>query len=63
MIKPIKTEQEYSQVTARLEKIFDAKKGTAEGDELEVLGILIEKYEDEHFPIGFPGKPLGRFSK
>ena len=54
MIKPIKTEQEYNQGMARLEKIFDAKKGSREGDELEVLGILIEKYEEEHFPIGFP---------
>ncbi len=38
----------------RLEMIFDAKKGTPQGDELEVLSILIEKYEDEHFPIGLP---------
>ena len=54
MIKLIKTEREYSQAMSRLEKIFDAKKSTPEGDELEVLGILIEKYEDEHFPVGFP---------
>src|ERR1700744_3893530 len=54
MIKPIKTEREYNQTIGRLETIFEAKKGTPEGDELEVLGILIEKYEDEHFPIGFP---------
>ncbi len=38
----------------RLELIFDSKKGSPEGDELEILGILIEKYEEEHFPIGFP---------
>jgi HTH-type transcriptional regulator/antitoxin HigA len=38
----------------RLELIFDSKKGSANGDELEILGILIEKYEDEYFPIGFP---------
>lgn len=38
----------------RLEVLFDAKKGTPEGDELEVLSILIEKYEDEHVDIGFP---------
>ncbi len=38
----------------RLEVIFDAKLGTPESDELEVLGILIEKYEDMHFPIGLP---------
>ncbi len=38
----------------RLELIFDSKKGSDNGDELEILGILLEKYEDEHFPIGFP---------
>ena len=53
-IKPIKTEQDYNQALERLEVIFDAKKGTKEGDELEVLGILIEKYEDVYFPIDLP---------
>ena len=38
----------------RLEIIFNAKNGTSEGDELEVLGILIDQYENEHFPIGLP---------
>ena len=38
----------------RLENIFDAKKGTPKGDELEILGLLIEKFEDEKFPIEFP---------
>jgi HTH-type transcriptional regulator/antitoxin HigA len=53
-IKPIKTENDYSQALERLEVIFDAKKGSSEGDELEVLGILIDQYENEHFPIGMP---------
>jgi HTH-type transcriptional regulator / antitoxin HigA len=53
-IKPIKTKKDYQQALERLEQIFDAKKNSKEGDELEVLSILIEKYEDEHFPIGFP---------
>ena len=53
-IKPIKTEQDYNQALERLELIFDAKKGTKDGDELEMLGILIEKYEDDYFPIDFP---------
>ncbi|HRP88587.1 MAG TPA: helix-turn-helix domain-containing protein [Edaphocola sp.] len=53
-LKPIKTEQDYFQALERLELIFDAKPGTKEGDELEILGILIEKYEDEHFPIELP---------
>ena len=53
-LKPIKTEKDYFQTLERLEEIFDAKPGTKEGDELEILGILLEKYENEHFPIGLP---------
>ena len=53
-IKPIKTKKDYQQALARLEIIFDAKKGTAKGDELEILGMLVDNYENEKFPIGFP---------
>ena len=53
-IKPIKSEKDYDQAMERLAFIFDAKKGSKEGDELEILSILIEKYENEHFPIGYP---------
>ena len=38
-IKPIKTEQDYNRALERLEMIFDAKKNSPKGDELEVLGI------------------------
>jgi HTH-type transcriptional regulator/antitoxin HigA len=53
-LKPIRTRKDYQQALGRLEVIFDAKKGTDEGDELEILGILIEQYENEHFPIDLP---------
>jgi HTH-type transcriptional regulator / antitoxin HigA len=53
-IRPIKTKKDYTITLKRLETIFDAKPGSKEGDELEVLGILLEKYENEHFPIDFP---------
>jgi HTH-type transcriptional regulator/antitoxin HigA len=53
-IKPIRTKKDYEQAIARLEVIFDSKKGTDKGDELEILGMLIENYENEKFPIGFP---------
>lgn len=53
-IKPITTEKDYQEALERLELIFDAKKGTEEGDELEILSILIDKYENENFPIGMP---------
>jgi len=53
-IRPIKTKKDYQAAMNRLETIFDAQPGTPEGDELEVLGILIEKYEQEHYPIAYP---------
>ena len=53
-ITPIRNEQDYQDALERLEDIFDAKKGTEEGDELEIRSILIEQYESENFPIGMP---------
>jgi HTH-type transcriptional regulator / antitoxin HigA len=53
-IKLIKTEEDYQQALARLEVIFDAPVDSPEGDEAEILSILIEKYEDEHYPVGPP---------
>ena len=53
-IKPIKNEEDYKDALARLEIIFDSNRGSENGDELEILSILIENYEKEHFPIGLP---------
>ena len=53
-IKPIKTKKDYADALKRLEVIFDAALGTQQGDELEVLGILIHNYEKDHFPIDLP---------
>jgi HTH-type transcriptional regulator/antitoxin HigA len=53
-IKPIKTEQDYQDAIKMLEAVFDAAPNTAEGDELEVLGVLIDNFEKIHFPISLP---------
>jgi HTH-type transcriptional regulator/antitoxin HigA len=53
-IKPIKTEKDYEKALKRLDVIFDARPGSKEGDEAEILSILIEKYENEHYPIEAP---------
>ncbi|NLP59531.1 type II toxin-antitoxin system HigA family antitoxin, partial [Lutibacter sp. B1] len=53
-ILPIRNEKDYQKALDRLEDIFDAKKGTEEGDALEILSILIDRYENENFPIGMP---------
>jgi HTH-type transcriptional regulator / antitoxin HigA len=53
-IQPIHTEKDYENALARIEEIFDAESGTKEGDELEILGILIDEYEKKHFSIEAP---------
>ena len=51
--KVIKTAAEYQAALARVKAIFDAKPGTAKGDELELL-LLVETYEDKTYPIDLP---------
>jgi len=53
-IKPIKTEMDYQAALNRLDKIFDAKIGTKESDEADILGLLIDDYENIHYPIEAP---------
>jgi len=53
-LKIIKTEAEYEAALARIEKIFDARPGTPKGDELELLLLLVETYEDKSYPIDPP---------
>src|SRR6266852_6819578 len=52
--KIIKTEAEYQATLARIEKIFDARSGTPKGDELELLLLLVETYEDKTYAIDPP---------
>lgn len=54
IIKPIKNRKDYEAAIARLDEIFDAKSGTKHGDELEILSILLERYENEKTQIDFP---------
>ncbi len=53
-IKPIKTDSDYQDSLNRLEKVFDAKIGTKESDEADILGLLIDEYEQKHHPIEAP---------
>jgi len=56
-IKPIKTEQDYSEAIKRIEELWGAKKESAEGDELDLLATLVEIYEMKHYPI-LPPDPV-----
>ena len=53
-IKPIKSETDYRLALKRLEEIFDAPIGTPEGDEADILGLLVDEYEKKHYPIEAP---------
>lgn len=53
-IHPIHTQADYNKALSRIEDIFDAKPGSTEGDELEILGILVDEFEKRHFPIDAP---------
>jgi len=53
-IKPIKTEKDYDKALERLDVIFDASPNSKEGDEAEILSLLIENYENQYYPIEAP---------
>lgn len=53
-LKPIKTEKDYDKALKRLEVIFDAPINSKDGDEAEILSLLIENFENEHYPIEAP---------
>ena len=53
-IKVIKTEEEYEESLALLESLMSSEPGSPEADLLEVLSIMLERYEEEHFPIDMP---------
>jgi HTH-type transcriptional regulator / antitoxin HigA len=54
-VRAIKTSQDYDRAMARIEVLWDATEGSAAADELDVVTLLIENYEDKHFPVGLPG--------
>lgn len=53
-LRPIKSEKDYRNALVRLDVIFDAPIDSKEGDEAEILSLLIENYENEHYPIQAP---------
>ena len=53
-IKPIKTETDYQAVLAEIDTLLDVPEGSPEEDRLEVLSILVEAWEDKHYPIDAP---------
>jgi len=56
-IKPIRTKADHIAALAEIERLWDAKPGTPNGDKLEVLATLADAYERQHTPI-LPPHPI-----
>jgi len=54
--KVIKNKKQYNEYLAITDALLSkkVKKNTAQGEELELLLVLIKHYEDQHFPIDHP---------
>ena len=57
--KIIKTEQEYNEACARIYSLMHSsdnpiERESAEGEELEIISMLVEKYEHEYYPTIAP---------
>ena len=53
-LRPLKTEVDYKEALAEIESVFNAGANTPEADRLDVLAMLVEAYEEEHYPIPAP---------
>lgn len=49
--RPIKNKTELKKALNRIDELWGAKRNTEKGDELDVLMLLVERYEEEHYPI------------
>lgn len=53
----LKSEKDYQESLRRIDEIFDAAPGTPEGDEAELLVLLIKDYENRFHPV-LPPDPI-----
>jgi HTH-type transcriptional regulator/antitoxin HigA len=53
-LKPIRSKKEYQMALAEVERLWGAPAKSAEAVRLDVLTMLVENYEDQHFPIADP---------
>ena len=53
-IQPITSAADYEAALERIKELMDAEPDTPEGDELEVLTLLVDAYEETQYPIDEP---------
>jgi HTH-type transcriptional regulator / antitoxin HigA len=53
-VRPIHTEHEYELALKKIESLLNADPKSKKGDELEILSVLVEAYEEQHHKIDLP---------
>lgn len=53
-LRPIRTKRGHQIALKEIEALWQAPSGSLEADRLEVLTLLVEAYEREHYPIEAP---------
>jgi HTH-type transcriptional regulator/antitoxin HigA len=53
-VTPIRTKRDYHRALKEIDGLMDARRGTPEGDRLDVLVTLVEAWETRHYPIDLP---------
>jgi HTH-type transcriptional regulator / antitoxin HigA len=53
-LRPIKTRREYQAAIKEINALWNAREGSPDADRLEILALLVEAYERQHFPIDDP---------
>ena len=56
-LKPVKNKTQLNRALKRIDELWGVKQNTEKGDELDILTLLVEKYEEEHYPIP-PSDPI-----
>ena len=55
MLRPIRNEEDYETALEEIDALWEATPETPEADRLDLLVMLVEAYEAEHYPIPDPG--------
>lgn len=53
-LRPIRSEADYEEAMAEMERLWGAELGTPEGDRLDILATLIDIYEAQNYPMDPP---------
>jgi HTH-type transcriptional regulator / antitoxin HigA len=57
-IRPIRNDEDHVAALREIERLWGAAAGTDDGDKLDILATLVEKYEENHWPIVDTSDPV-----